>query len=88
MKAQDKLKCKELRNKVNKALRSAEAEYRTNMLSTTSKGSRDFWKIMNQLTGRGKSSKRIGLVRDNKDVLVYDDHEKSATINSFFCNSG
>ena len=44
---EDKLKYKELRNKLNKALRSAEAEYWTNMLSTTTKGSRDLWKIMN-----------------------------------------
>lgn len=38
---EERLKYKELKNKVNKALRSAEAEYWTNMLSTTSKGSRD-----------------------------------------------
>lgn len=85
---EDKLKYKELRNKVNKALRSAEAEYWTNMLSTTTKGSRNFWKIMNQPTRRGKSRKRIGPVRDNEDVLVYDDHEKSATVNSFFATVG
>ena len=38
---------------------------------------------MNQLTGRGKSSKRIGLVRDNKDVLVYDDHENQPPLIPF-----
>ena len=58
------------------------------MLSTATKGSRDFWKIMSQLTRRGKSSKRIGPVRDNKDVLVYDDHKKSSTMNSFFATVG
>ena len=40
--SEDRLNYKELRNKVIKALRSAEAEDWTNMLSTTSKGSRDF----------------------------------------------
>ena len=86
--SEDRLKYKELRNKVNKAFRSVEAEYWTNMLSTTSKGSRDFWKIMNQLTRRGKSSKRIGPVRNSNDVLVFDDHEKSATMDSFFATVG
>ena len=86
--SEDRLKYKELRNKVIKALRSAEAEYWTNMLSTTSKGSKDFWKIMNQLTRRGKSNMRMGPVRNSNDVLVYDDHEKSATINSFFATVG
>lgn len=58
------------------------------MLSTTSKGSRDFWKIMNQLTRRGKSSKRIGPVRNSNDVFVFNDHEKSATMDSFFATVG
>ena len=71
--SEDRLKYKELRNKVIKALRSAEVEYWTNILSTTSKGSRDVWKIMNQLTRRGKSSTRIGPVRNSNDVLVYDE---------------
>ena len=31
---------------------------------------------------------RIGPVRNSNDVLVYDDHEKSATINSFFATVG
>lgn len=79
-----RLKYKELKNKIKKALRRAEAEDWTNMLRTTNKGSRDFWKIMNLLTRRGKSSKRIGPVRKNNYVVVYDDHEKSATTNSFF----
>lgn len=40
--SQDRVKYKELRNiKEIKALRSAEAEYWTNILSTTSKGSRE-----------------------------------------------
>lgn len=59
-----------------------------NMPITTSKGLRDFWKIINQLTRTGKGSKRIGPVRDNKDVLVYNDHEKSATMNSLFATVG
>ena len=41
---------------------------------------------MNQLTRKGKM--RIGPVRNSNDVLVYDDHEKSATMNSFFATVG
>ena len=36
--------------------------------------------IMNQLTRRRKSTKRIGPIRNNNHVLVYDDHEKSASL--------
>ena len=43
---------------------------------------------MNQLTRRRKSSMRIGPVRNSNDFLVYDDHEKSATMNSFFATVG
>ena len=86
--SEDRLKYKERRNRLNKAHESAEAEYWTNMLSTTSKGSRGFWMIMNQFTRRGKSSKRIGLVRNSNDVLVFDDHEKSVTMDSFLSTVG
>lgn len=58
------------------------------MLSNTRTGSKDFWKIMKQLTRRGKSSTRIGPVRNNNDLLVYKDHDKSATMNSFFATAG
>ena len=42
---------------------------------------------MNQLTRREKSSKRIGPVRNDNDLLTYDDHGKSVIMN-FFRNSG
>ena len=49
---------------------------------------KDFWKIMNQLTRREKSSKRIGPVRNDNDLSAYDDHGKSETMNSFFATVG
>ena len=41
---------------------------------------------MNQLTRREKSSKTIGSVRNDNDLLAYDDHGKSVIMN-FFRNS-
>lgn len=38
---------------------------------------------MNQLTRREKSSKRIGPVRNDNDLLVYDDFGKSFIMNFF-----
>ena len=58
------------------------------MLSNTRTGSKDFLKIINQLSRREKSSKRIGPVRNDNNLLVYDDHDKSATMNSFFATIG
>ena len=41
--------------------------------NNTRTGLQDFWKIMNQRTRREKSSKRIGPIRNNNDLLVYEE---------------
>ena len=72
-----------LKNKVN---RTAESQY-WKRLSEEKENRKDFWKTVKKMMGRENKVKRIGPIKNEKAELIYDDTEKTETMNRFFCIS-
>ena len=79
---------RELRNKVNKALKRAEANYWKKLLSEAQDVSTNFWNIVKQLNKQVKVQNKIRPLRDENNKLVYDDGKKPTIMNIFFATIG
>ena len=79
---------KKIRNKVSKMLKKAEVEYWSEKFANSG-SSKEFWKNVNQVTGKSKNKKMsIGVLKDSNNNEIADDSEKATLINSYFCNIG
>jgi len=77
-----------LRNDVTKELRMAEANYWSSKLNDTRSGSKEFWNVVKQLTGKSAKSKPIGPIMNEQKELVFEDSKKADTFNVFFSTIG
>ena len=59
---------REIRNKVNKALKRAEANYCKKLLSGVQESSTNFWNIVEHLNKQVKMQNKIGLQRDDASL--------------------
>ena len=85
----DRDEYKKLRNKVSRELKTAEANYWKRKLEEISQGSSDFWKTIRTVTKTERSKKkRIGPIKNESVILVYDEKMKTETMNEFFATVG
>ena len=75
-----------IRNKVTTLLRSAETQYWKEKF-TKAKNSSVFWKTVNRVIGKQKSS-RVGPVKDTSGTEILDDEKKANLFNQHFVNAG
>ena len=76
----------ELRNKVNKSLRKAEANYWKDQFANAS-SSKEFWQIVGKLRKKTKNANIIAL-KDDDGMLRTLDTEKVEILNDFFADVG
>ena len=77
---------REVKNKVNKLIRKAEARYWKKQFDEAELP-QDFWKIVNK-TRKKKVSIRVGSLRQGKKTIKTNDKEKTELMNNFFVNIG
>ena len=76
------------RNHCTKLLRLAEASYWKNKFQGLSSSSKEFWKCINEFTGKRKNNNKIGPLEDVNGNITNDDVEKCKSLNTYFATIG
>ena len=82
-------KFRKTRNKVIELLRSAKANYFNKICQDIKENkfsSKDWWKLINKISGFTHNPKDINVISTDKDTLIYDNTEKANILNEFFCS--
>jgi len=75
------------RNHCTKVLRVAEASYWKDRFRGLSSSSREFWRCINEITGKSKKN-CIGPLQDNNGNITTDNNVKCTILNDYFADIG